>query len=327
MIEECPSVLRLKHREDFVITPHVEGLASRALSYLEAGYPVHFSGPPGTGKTSMALYVAEKLGQPVILIHGDEEYGSSDLLGGLQGYRYSKVVDNFIHSVLRTEESMRKQWVDNRLTTACKFGFTLVYDEFNRSRPEANNALLPILEEKVLELANAGESYVQVSPKFKALFTSNPAEYAGVHNTQDALLDRMVTIRLHDFDKDSEVAITQAKSGLPRELAEKVVDIVRDFREQNGNHKPTVRAAIMIARVVAQRGLQVSPEDADFAEVCRDVLGIVDQEKGENGQVLQEKVDKILERHFGWFYSKRPKREKRKGPKSGPRALAPSVDD
>ena len=26
------------------------------------------------------------------------------------------------------------------------------------------------------------------------IFTSNPEEYAGVHKTQDALLDRMITI-------------------------------------------------------------------------------------------------------------------------------------
>ncbi|MDO8137877.1 MAG: gas vesicle protein GvpN [Candidatus Brocadiales bacterium] len=310
IIEECPTVLRLKHREDFVVTPQVESCANRALSYLEAGYPVHFSGPTGTGKTSMALYVAERLGQPVILIHGDEEYGSSDLVGGIHGYRFSKVVDNFIHSVLKTEETVRKQWVDNRLTTACKHGFTLLYDEFNRSRPEANNALLPILEEKVLELANVGEPYLQVNPKFKALFTSNPMEYAGVHTTQNALIDRMVTIKLHHFDRDSEIAITQAKSGLPLELAEKVVAIVRDFREQNGNHRPTVRASIMIARVVAQRCLGVSPEDTDFAEVCRDVLCMVDQEKAGNGQALKEKVNKVLEKQAGWFRRKRPKRER-----------------
>jgi len=41
---------------------------------------------------------------------------------------------------------MNTLWVDNRLTTACANGNTLIYDEFNRSRPEANNALLSVLE-------------------------------------------------------------------------------------------------------------------------------------------------------------------------------------
>ena len=71
---------------------------------------------------------------------------------------------------------MTQQWVDNRLTTACQFGLTLIYDEFTRSRPEANNVLLSILEERILVLPNARgrESYLKVHPDFRAIFTSNP---------------------------------------------------------------------------------------------------------------------------------------------------------
>ena len=89
------------------------------------------------------------------MIHGDEEFSSSDLIGGEYGYRVRKVVDNFIHSVLKTEEDMQRRWVDNRLTVACKYGFTLIYDEFTRSRPEANNTLLSVLQEKMLDLPAA----------------------------------------------------------------------------------------------------------------------------------------------------------------------------
>ena len=34
---------------------------------------------------------------------------------------------------------MRTLWIDNRLTTACRYGHTLVYDEFTRSRPYKKN--------------------------------------------------------------------------------------------------------------------------------------------------------------------------------------------
>jgi len=49
-------------------------------------------------------------------------------------------------------------WVDSRLTLAAKEGFTLVYDEFNRSRPEVNNVLLSLLEEKLLVLPPSNEN-------------------------------------------------------------------------------------------------------------------------------------------------------------------------
>ena len=190
------TVLTLEKKANFVETPYIQGVAGRALDYIGAGYPIHFSGPAGTGKTALAMHVAAQLGRQVILIHGDDEFGSSDLIGGQTGFRSTKVVDNYIHSVLKQEETVSKQWGDNRLTTACKYGFTLIYDEFTRSRPEANNVLLSILEERLLELpdARSGDGYLQVHPQFSAIFTSNPEEYAGVHKTQDALMDRLITI-------------------------------------------------------------------------------------------------------------------------------------
>ena len=87
--------------DQFVATPHIQALAERALAYLEVGYAVHFAGAAGTGKTTLAFHVAAKLGHPVTLIHGDDEFGSSDLVGKDAGYRKSKLIDNYIHSVLQ----------------------------------------------------------------------------------------------------------------------------------------------------------------------------------------------------------------------------------
>ena len=109
-------------------------------------------------------------------------------------------------------------WVDNRLTTACRDGHTLVYDEFTRSRPEANNVLLSVLGEEILNLPKlryAGEGYLKVDPAFRAIFTSNPEEYAGIHKSQDALMDRLITIRVEYFDRETEVAIAAARAAFP----------------------------------------------------------------------------------------------------------------
>jgi nitric oxide reductase NorQ protein len=271
------SLLNLKQKPDFVETPAVRSLSERAYSYLCAGYPIHFSGPAGTGKTTLAMHVAAQLGRPVALIHGDDEYGSSDLVGGQLGYRSTRVVDNFIHSVMKTEESVAKTWVDHRLTNACKYGFTVIYDEFNRSRPEANNVLLAILEERLLEMpyGRVSEGYIHVHPAFRAIFTSNPEEYAGVHKTQDALLDRMITITVGQYDRETEIEITAAKSGIDHTDAERIVDVVREFRGL-GVHQlpPTVRASIMIAKVAVLRGAEVRSSDMVFRETCRDVMRI-----------------------------------------------------
>ena len=263
--------------DEFVASPHIQALADRALAYLEVGYAIHFAGAAGTGKTTLAFHMATKLGRPVTLIHGDDEFGSSDLVGKDAGYRKSKLVDNYIHSVMKTEEDMNTLWVDNRLTTACANGNTLIYDEFNRSRPEANNALLSVLEERILNLPSlrrsGGEVYLEVHPNFRAIFTSNPEEYAGVHKTQDALMDRLITLNLGNFDRETEIQIGMSKSGLARADAEVVVDIVRELRGTGvNNHRPTIRATIAIARILVHRQARARMDDPVFQWVCHDVL-------------------------------------------------------
>ena len=298
----------------FVLSPYVEQVTQRALAYLVAGYPVHFSGVAGTGKTTLAFHVASKLGRPVTLMHGDDEFGSSDLVGKDSGYRKNKVVDNYIHSVLKTEEEMKNLWVDNRLTTACEQGEILIYDEFNRSRPEANNALLSVLSEGILnlpKLRRSGEGYMAVHPGFRAIFTSNPEEYAGVHKTQDALMDRLITIQLEHYDRDTEILIVIKKSGLPREDAERIVDIVRELRKFGvNNNRPTIRAGIAIGRILASQNRRANGGDLFFQMVCRDVLATDTAKVTRGGQpVIMQKVEEVIRKICG---AARPAGEKGK---------------
>jgi nitric oxide reductase NorQ protein len=292
----------------------VEQITTRALAYLNAGYPVHFSGPAGTGKTTMALHVAGKLDRPVSLMHGDDEFGTSDLVGRDSGYRKHKVVDNYIHSVLKTEEDMSRLWVDNRLTTACQNGETLVYDEFNRSRPEANNALLSVLSEGILNLAKlrcSGQGYLTVHPQFRAILTSNPEEYAGVHKTQDALMDRLITIHLDHYDRESEIMIVEKKSGLPVEDAERIVDIVRELRTFGvNNHRPTIRAGIAIGKILSSQNRRARWDDEFFQLLCRDVLAADTAKITRGGEpVMLQKVDEVMRRACG---GPAPSRESRR---------------
>ena len=285
---------------EFVLTPYLDHIAQRALNYLNAGLPVHFRGPAGTGKSTLAMYIASKISRPVILIYGNDDYTPSDLVGGLRGYKTTRVEDNFIQSVLKTSAEVNLRWVDGVVTQACRQGYTMIYDEFSRSRPEANNILLSLLEEKILELPKErnGQKYLKAHSEFRAIFTSNPKEYAGVHKTQDALRDRMITIDLDNFDEETELAITVAKSGLDNFNASRVVRVVSNFRSSDDFEiKPTIRASIMIAKVLKSQNASAAAANSLFVNTCQDILfseisrGVT---KGETKQRSQEVLSRLI---------------------------------
>ena len=272
---EYRSSLVLEAGADFVITPAIKGLTQRALEYLGIGYPVHLAGPAGTGKTTLAFHIAAQIGRPVVLIHGNDDFNSGDLVGKDNGYRKTTVIDNYVHSVRKIDEKFCLNWHDNRLTKARELGHTLIYDEFNRTRPEANNALLSVLEEGILivQRPHGNDTYLPVHSRFRIILTSNPEEYAGVHKAQDALLDRLMSIHVDHYDRQTELCITMAKSGLCAPDAQFIVDLVRATRERKpGKNPPTIRACIAIARVMGRRQARLDPEDAVFRAVCLDVL-------------------------------------------------------
>jgi gas vesicle protein GvpN len=268
------TVLRASPRR-FVSTPAVERVASRALRYLQSGYSVHLRGPAGTGKTTLALHLADLLARPLMLIFGDDEFKTSDLIGNQSGYTRKRVVDNYIHSVVKVEDEVRQNWADSRLTLACREGFTLVYDEFNRSRPEVNNVLLSALEEKLLVLppSNSRSEYVRVSPHFRAIFTSNPEEYCGVHATQDALMDRLVTISMPEPDELTQQEILVQKTEVDRASALLIVRLVKEFRIRTNNEKSSgLRSCLMLGKVCHDHEILATPGNADFRDLCSDVL-------------------------------------------------------
>ena len=285
----------------FVVTPYVKEIIDRSLVYLNAGYPVHFAGPSGTGKTTLAFHLAAQWGRPVTLLQGNQEFVSSDLTGKDVGYRKSSLVDNYIHSVLITEEQMSRMWVDNRLTTACRNGDMLIYDEFNRSKADTNNVLLSVLSEGILNLPGArtsGEGYLDVHPGFRAIFTSNPEEYAGTHKTQDALMNRMITINVGLVDRDTEVQILHARSELPLKESGYIVDIVRELHGSDHEAKHGLRAGIAIARILQIQGLQPRFGDQLFHSICYDVLSMETAKIQHSGRsIFHEMVDGIIRKY------------------------------
>jgi len=237
--------------KNFVLTEAVKKYEDRAFLWLKAGYPVHLIGPTGCGKTALAIHIAEKLGKPAIWINGDEELTTHELIGGYSKIEMKSLRDKYIHNVYKSHDVIEPQWVNNPLALACQKGYTLIYNEFSRAKAVANNILLSVLEEGILELPTkfGEERYVKVHPNFNLVLTSNNVEYAGVHQPQDALLDRISAIYMDYYDEETELEIVKAHSKIGDADAKKIVGVIRQLRKTlKGAEAPGTRPAIMIAR-------------------------------------------------------------------------------
>ncbi|WP_442908742.1 gas vesicle protein GvpN [Halodesulfurarchaeum sp.] len=280
--------------QPFVETDEIQQLKRRLHRWIEANHPIHLIGPTGCGKTALAIEVARELDRPVVWINGDAELNTNDLVGEYaQEERYSER-DKYIHNVIKSKDIIRDRWVDNPLTLAVKEGGTLVYNEFSRTKPVANNVLLSVFEEGVLELpGKRGESrFVEVHPEFRAILTSNSVEYAGVHEPQDALLDRLVGVYMdfYDFETEMKIVSKHVDEDLSQSEIESIVDI---FRELRGILEINVgtRAEIMAAEGLAE----VDRKDMEtFREICVDVLASKVAQQDELSD-LREQVENILE--------------------------------
>lgn len=257
--------------EPFVETDAVQALRDRIGGWLEADQPVHLIGPTGCGKTALALSAAAERGRPVVWLNGDEAVDTAALVGAHAGGERYEETDQFVSGVRKQTEIVRERWVDNPLSVAVREGATLVYNEFSRSDPAAHNVLLSVFEEGVLERPGkrGDDRTIEVHPEFRTIVTSNDVEYAGVHDQQDALLDRFVGVRFDYYDAETEREIVAAHVDLPAADVEAIVEATRALRDDLEVVVGT-RAAI-----TAAKGLAVFDGDADAGDYSDDLLADV----------------------------------------------------
>jgi gas vesicle protein GvpN len=268
--------VKIAYNNAFTLTPYIKEVANRALIYLNAGYPIHLKGPAGTGKTVLAMYIAQLIGKPTTMIFGNESVETSDMIGTDFGFSKKIIEDNYIHNVHKTVEDFEQKWIDGRIINACENGYVLIYDEFTRSRPETNNILLSILEEKVLELPinyYGSNKLIKIHPDFRMIFTSNPEEYTGVYKSQDALVDRFITLELDIPDQNSEISIAMANSGISQDKAKYLVAIVRNFREIfKSKFVVSLRDSIKLCKIVQINNINIDYDNENFRTICMDIL-------------------------------------------------------
>lgn len=267
--------LGFRATDTFFENAEISNLIKRALFYARAGVPIHFQGTAGRGKTSLAIETARRLGRPVSVMTGNDWLDVDDMIGREVGQTTTSVVDKYIQRVRRSEQTCRLDWENSVLAEAMLAGHTLVYDEFTRSSAKANGLLLSVLEEGALVSVNQStpEKWIHAHPDFRIILTSNPHDYAGVNASPDALKDRMITFNLAQYDVKTEAGIVAARTGIDLALSTRILGLVHHLHQAFGTGAmPSMRAAIMIAKIAALRLRTSTMSDTLLAQISADVL-------------------------------------------------------
>ena len=194
-------------------------------------------GPVGVGKTTLAAAIADYFDQRFIRVDGDERFTES------------KMVGFFDPPLVISKGWSWDSFIPGPLTKAMREGGILLLNEVNRLPEGTQNALLPALDEGIIEIPKLGE--LQAKDGFMVIATQNPEEYVGTSVLSEALKDRFVWIPLSYQSEEEEMEITKLRSGISDEnIVKFAVSVVRATRKHPDiSRGASVRGAIDIARM------------------------------------------------------------------------------
>lgn len=176
------------HRQevDERFVPTVEALEEMVVA-IETGDNVLITGPTGSGKSSLATYVAAKTQRPMVRVNMSGDVESSALFGSY------------------TVEEGATVFHRGPVTEAVQEGYTLLIDEYDVMPPEIAMTMQWLLEENgklyLKEMAGTSEEKVITPHKnFHVILTGNTqgqgdatASYAGTTVQNGAFIDRCGT--------------------------------------------------------------------------------------------------------------------------------------
>ncbi|NIJ13199.1 MoxR-like ATPase [Saccharomonospora amisosensis] len=233
------------------------GVATAAFLALRMRRPLFCEGEPGTGKTSLAVALAEALGMPLIRLQCHEGIDAAQALyewdfprqllhlRALEAAEGGRLDVDTAEQSLYTERFLLARPLLRALKAApC----VLLIDEIDRADDEFEAFLLQLLDENVVTIPEYGEVRAEVPPL--VILTSNRTR-----EVHDALKRRCLYHWLEHPGLEREVAILRSRiPGIGERLAKQVTEAVQRLRAMELLKPPGVAEAIDWAQALAALG-------------------------------------------------------------------------
>lgn len=225
-------------RRRFNIVGRREEIAKMLIA-IRGNKHILLEGPVGVGKTLLARALAEYLCRDFVRVDGDERFDENKLLG----YWDPPLVLKMGY--------VEEAFVPGPLTRAALSGSILFINELNRLPESAQNALLPAMDEGIIQIPHFGT--IRAKEGFLIIATQNPEEDIGVYRLSEALKDRFVLVKLGYPNREEEIEIVKTHiPGIDDRIAEISVDIVRKTREHPAIVRGcSIRSSIDLAKITS----------------------------------------------------------------------------
>ncbi|GAA3584213.1 MoxR family ATPase [Amycolatopsis ultiminotia] len=250
-----------------------EGLATAGFLALRMRRPLFCEGEPGTGKTSLALALAQALGLPLVRLQCHEGIDAAQALyewdfprqllhlRALEAAEGGRLDADTAEQSLYTERFLLARPLLQALTSApC----VLLVDEIDRSDDEFEAFLLQLLDEYTVTIPEFGEIRAEAPPL--VVLTSNRTR-----EVHDALKRRCLYHWLEHPDLAREVRILRRRiPEVSESLAQQVAEAVHRLRDLELLKPPGTAESLDWARAL----LTLDRDELD-AETAARTLGAV----------------------------------------------------